>query len=371
MAISGTEYARRHRAVRELIIEDGFDCLLIIGTGDDFKRGNIRYLTGSGRGGCCIMGPEGPPAFLTDLNQRNNPKLPRMIEALGRLELKETADQNATVLEELSQRHTGNRIGLVGQGCISVPLYLALKDRFGEPLTDASYIFEKLREIKSPEEIEKTREAAKIADAVYSLLRKTIKPGMGEFEIYALVKKTAYEMGCEYSFDLIDAADSSMNMSFHPTADRLEADGTLFMEITPAYQGYYAQLPVTLPVSTYRPRVRKMVQAWHASDVAARKVLRPGTRVSDLATVLTETVRSHGFVSPYRPGHSIGLDALDFWSITADNHRLLQPGMVVAVHASVIGEFGGEGCGMGYTYLITETGAEQLSKIDLAADLLG
>lgn len=371
MAISDNEYKRRYKAIRNLLAQEGLDCLLVVGTGDDFNRGNIRYLTGSGRGGCCVMGPEGSPAFLIGPNQSTNPKLPRTVEAFNLLDLKEATDQTETVLKELSHRHAGNRIGLVGLGCISVPLYLELKDRFGESLTDAAYIFEKLREIKSPEEIEKTREAAKVADVVYSLLRKTIRPGMGEFEIYALVKKTAYEMGCEYSFDLIDAAGSSMNMSFYPTSDRLEADGTLFMEITPAYQGYYAQLPVTLPVSTYRPRVRKMVEAWYASDVAARRVLHPGTRVSDLNAVLIETVRSHGFDSPYRPGHSIGLDALDFWSITADNHRLLQPGMVVAVHASVIGEFGGAGCGMGYTYLITENSAERLSKIDLAADLLG
>jgi Xaa-Pro aminopeptidase len=370
MAISEREYMNRYKAIRELMAKEGLDCLLVAGTGDDFNRGNIRYLTGSGRGGYCVLGPEDSPVFLTGPNQSTNPKFPLTVEAFNLLELKETIDQTKAVLEQLSRRHGGNQIGLVGLGCIPVPMYLSLKERFGELLVDAVGIFEKLREIKSPEELEKTRTAAKIADAVYSMLRKTIKPGMGEFEIYASVKKTVYEMGCEYSFDLIDAADSSMNMSFHPTADRLEADGTLFMEITPAYQGYYAQLPVTLPVFNYRPRVRKMVEAWNAADNAARKVLHPGTMVSELNTILIETVRSHGFDSPHRPGHSIGLDALDFWSITADNHRLLQPGMVLAVHPSVIAEFGGEGCGMGYTYIITGTGAEQLSQIDLASDLL-
>jgi hypothetical protein len=29
-------------------------------------------------------------------------------------------------------------------------------------------------------------------------------------------------------------------------------------------------------------------------------------------------------------------------------------------------EIGGEACAMGYTYLVTETGAEKFSKIDLA-----
>jgi hypothetical protein len=34
-------------------------------------------------------------------------------------------------------------------------------------------------------------------------------------------------------------------------------------------------------------------------------------------------------------------------------------------------EIGGDACGMGYTYLITDKGAERLSKIDLAKELLG
>jgi Xaa-Pro aminopeptidase len=50
---------------------------------------------------------------------------------------------------------------------------------------------------------------------------------------------------------------------------------------------------------------------------------------------------------------------------------ILESGMVIAIHASVMQEIGGDGCGMGYTYLITDDGAERLSKIDLAKELLG
>jgi Xaa-Pro aminopeptidase len=160
-------------------------------------------------------------------------------------------------------------------------------------------------------------------------------------------------------------------MSFFPTGDKLEANGTLFMEITPAYEGYYAQLPVTLPVSRYPPHVSEMVSAWSQADKAARKMLRPGTKVSDIYHVLVDTVSERGFISPYRPGHSIGLDALDFWSITESNNKILKPGMTLAVHPSVMLEFGGDACGMGYTYLITDTGAERFSKIDLAGELIG
>ena len=178
-------------------------------------------------------------------------------------------------------------------------------------------------------------------------------------------------MGCEYSFELIDAAGAMMNMSFFPTADKLEANGTLFFEITPAFEGYYAQLPVTLPVGEYPPHVLKMVSAWDQSDKAALKILRPGAKASDVYHTLVNTVRENGFISPHEVGHDLGLNAHGSVTIDESNDTILKSGMVLAIHASVMLEIGGDGCGMGYTYLITETGCEKLSKIDLAKELLG
>jgi Xaa-Pro aminopeptidase len=250
-------------------------------------------------------------------------------------------------------------------------MYLAAAEAFGNRLIDSAGILESLRSVKSAEEIENMRTAASVADKVYEKLREIIRPGLGEYEIYGEVKKVVHGMGCEYSFDLIDGAGATMNMSFVPTEDKLEANGTLFMEITPAYQGYYAQMPVTLPVGDYPPHVRKMVKAWSRADKSARGVLGPGTQVSELYRVLINAVRETGFISPFRPGHFIGLDVLDFWSVTESSNTVLKPGMTHAVHPSVLSEIGGDGCGMGYTYLITDTGAERLSKIDLAEDLIG
>ena len=83
------------------------------------------------------------------------------------------------------------------------------------------------------------------------------------------------------------------------------------------------------------------------------------------------TIQDNGFQSPLRPGHSIGLDILDFWSITDSDDRKLETGMVIAVHPCSMSKLGGDGVGMGYTYLITDSGVERFSKIDLAVELLG
>ncbi len=370
MGISEIEYQRRYQAIRELMRRDGLDSLLIYGLSDDFNRGNIRYVTGSGRGGCCIFPQEGKPVFFISPNQSQSPKLPKTMDAINLLDLRETASIAEQVIKELSRLDKGNRIGLIGISCIPVPVYLAVKESFRDRFIDKSEFLKPLREIKSAEEIAQMRGAAAIADKVYSRLREIIRPGLSEYSIYGEVKKVIYENGCEYSFDLLDGAGSTMNMAYFPTVDRLEANGTLFMEISPAYRGYYAQLPVTLPVGKYQPHVKEMVRAWNRADQAAYKILRPGTQISDLNKVMINTISEAGFISPLRPGHSLGLDILDFWSITDSNTAVLKPGMVIAVHPCCMTKLGGDGVGMGYSYLITDTGAERLSKVDLAKELL-
>jgi Xaa-Pro aminopeptidase len=365
MGISRQEFERRYAAIRELMKRDEVDCLLIVGLGDDFNRGNIRYITGSGRGGCCVFPLVGKPVFLTGLNQSTSPKLPKTIEAFELLELRETDNPAEQVGKELSRCYRGNRVGIIGMGCITVPMYMAVKEKFKDKLIEASGIFEQMRSVKSAEEIEKMRKAAAVADSVYAVLKEIIRPGLSDWEIYGQVKKTIYEMGCEYSFDLIDASGSRLNMTFGPTGEKLKANNTLFMEITPAYEGYYAQLPVTLPVGKYPTEIQKMVGVWEKANKAALKILKPGTKAADIYTALVNTVHDNGYISPLRPGHSIGLDALDFWSITESNNTILQSGMTLAVHPSIMTRPGGDACGMGYTYLITDAGAERFSKVEL------
>jgi hypothetical protein len=51
MGISLQEFQRRYGEIREVMEKEHLDCLLIVGLNDDFNRGNIRYVTGLGRGG--------------------------------------------------------------------------------------------------------------------------------------------------------------------------------------------------------------------------------------------------------------------------------------------------------------------------------
>src|SRR3972149_31824 len=170
MGISRQEFERRYQAIRELMKGEGLDGLLVAGLADDFNRGNIRYITGSGRGGCCLFPREGRPVFLTGPGQSASPKNRQTIEALDLLQLTETSDPAGQAVVELSRICQGGKVGIVGMGCVAVPVYLAVKAKFGDKLADAAGIFERARAVKSPEEIEKMRIAAGVADGVYAML---------------------------------------------------------------------------------------------------------------------------------------------------------------------------------------------------------
>ena len=365
MAISEKEFERRYKAIRILMEERGIDCLVVAGRSDYFSRGNIRYLTGLSFGGYALFPLKGRPVYFLSANQIASPKHRRAAPVDDILELKELRNPLEQITKEIFRFDGGRKIGLVGMNDIQVPMYLLLKEALGERLVDGDALFARLRPVKSEEEIGKMRVAASIADRVCIMLRKTIAPGLSDYEIYGSVKKAIYEMGADYSMELIDAEGSTMNMAWGPSGDRLEEKGTLFLEITPAFDGYYAQLPVTLPVGGYTAALTRMKEAWAEAMEAAGGFLRPGARVCDLHRSAEEVIRQSGFVSPLPAGHAIGLDAIDFWRIDESNETILEAGMTIAFHPCVLLEMGGIGMGMGYTFLINDTGAENLSGLDL------
>jgi Xaa-Pro dipeptidase len=363
MSISQRERDRRYSAIRDLMIKNGLDRLLVAGRAGHLSRGNIRYITnyGSVAGAeYCIFPLEGSPIVV----RGKGPGLSKLIKAGWILDFRQTSNPAEQVIKELAQSDKGNKIGIVGMGDISVPMYLAVQEQFSDRLVDATEIFRQLRLIKSAEEIEKMRVSASVADKVFTLLKDMIRPGLTDYEIYSEVKRIIHKMGCDYSFDLIDAEGAKMNL-FYPTGDRLEANGTLALEITPSYEGYYTQLPVTLPVGEYPHHIHKMIPVWKQALKAAVDILGPGTKVCDIHLAIEKVVHTAGYISPWRHGHGVGLDLIDLWFLSESDSMELRSGMTLVLHPNLLldPESEGNGPSLGYTYLITDTGSEKLNKV--------
>jgi Xaa-Pro aminopeptidase len=249
-------------------------------------------------------------------------------------------------------------------GEIGAPVFQAVTEYATEPLRDATHILREARLVKSPEMLEYSRASARLADEAYELLKEMAQPGARDYEIYGAVKDHLFKNGSEYSLEVIDAEGAKMNFTWAPTGEVLEEGGHLFMEITPAVGGVYAQLPFCLPIGQMTDKVQDLREAWLEGFTAGEAMLAPGTLVSELSKTMKEAINARGYLTPFAQGHAIGLDVVDGWAIGDNTDVVLQPGMTLAVHPAAVDELGGDAFTCGYTYLITESGAERLSSLD-------
>lgn len=369
MAITTSEYKFRHDRIREAMRREGLEALIFAGRDDIYSRGNMRYVTDLLGSGYLVFPLEGKPVLFVHPVQASSPKHSRNHALKEFITIQVFAngaygDPVLDVLGELRRRGLTSGIGFVGMSEIGAPLYRAVTEYATEPVHDATHILREARLVKTPEMLECSRASARLADEAYELLKDMAQPGVKDYEIYGAIKNHLFKNGSEYSLEVIDAEGAKMNFTRVPTGETLEEGGHLFMEITPAIGGVYAQLPFCLPIGEMTDKVHDLRDAWLEGFSAGEALLTPGTRVSDLSKAMKEKINARGYLTPFAQGHAIGLDVVDGWAIGDNTEVVLQPGMTLALHPAAVEELGGDAFTCGYTYLITDTGAERLSSLD-------
>jgi Xaa-Pro aminopeptidase len=357
MGMSLTERDRRYSAIRELMKKDNLNCLVIASRDTFSTRGNTRYVTNHGNnfGEEIVMFPlNGNPSIIASTIR--GPAIQRGGWVQDFLPVANISERVQTLKRELTRFDKGDRIGIVGMEYISVPVYLAVMEQYPNRVVDAIEIFNQLRNTKSHEEIEKMRVSTWIADKAFLTIRDMLRPGISDYELYGEAQGLIHKMGSEYSMQL---------MPGYPYGKVMEGNDILTFEFTPTCEGYYAQLLVSIPVSEYPRHVQKFIHIWEEALSFGVENLRPGKKVSEVHRAVSDVIQKRGGSHiAHRFGHSIGLDAIDSWEVVPGEDTELKPGMTLAFHPGIVLEPGSARFDGGYTYLITDTGAEKLNRVD-------
>jgi Xaa-Pro aminopeptidase len=258
--------------------------------------------------------------------------------------------------------YKGKRIGLVGAENISFKIYEHLKKELpSATFIDATKEIFNLRMIKSDEEQALVRECAHIADRLFSRVKEVAKAGVSESDIYAEMNYFMWKQGVESAFNPIGSGRFPISMFLSPSNRVLGLEDSLLLELTPRFQGYYAQLTVVHPLQDPSPRMREFLDIAFSAQKAGLNLLRPGNRAGDVARAMKDVVEKSGYTFPYRGGHSMGHDLNEPPAIVVEDDTILSSGMTIVVHPSVMDK-NGEGVFIGDSYLITNTGWERLNS---------
>src|SRR6185437_7080380 len=134
----------------------------------------------------------------------------------------------------------------------------------GITTADASGLVDRLRMRHSGAELALERKAIDITARAEREAIATIRPGVNEFEIQALIEYTFRRNGADRpSFStIIGSGPNSTTLHYNADDRFFEANDVVVMDIGAAYQGYAADVTRTVPVSgKFSPAQREIYQA--------------------------------------------------------------------------------------------------------------
>ena len=161
----------------------------------------------------------------------------------------------------------------------------ALQASYPDAKLESLYpLLAEMRLVKEPEELHQLREACRITGEGFRAILPGIRPGMGEWEIEAL-------LSCEYtrrrsrkfSFLPIIASGKDTCVLHYISTHKTCAEGDLILfDIGAEYGGYAGDMSRTVPASgRFSPRQRAVYEAVLAVHRYAAQIMRPGVRKSE------------------------------------------------------------------------------------------
>ncbi len=169
----------------------------------------------------------------------------------------------------------------------------------------------------SSREIEKMRQAGKLASQLLDHLEKMIQPGVSTYELNNAAEKWTKAHGAKsaplgYGKPPFPASicTSVNEVICHGIPDRKQIlkDGDIInIDVTPILDGYHGDTSRTFFVGTPSPIAKKLVEVTEESMYRGIKAVRPGGRIGDIGAAIQEYAESHGFsVVRNFVGHGVG-----------------------------------------------------------------
>lgn len=206
---------------------------------------------------------------------------------------------------------------------------------------NAEEIVNKLRRIKSAEELELMSKACYLVDGVLDNLKNKVILGTTELDLKSEINFQMNDLGSKTeSFDTAvwsmgpkNSRDASDRRSSNPLLDGM---GVSF-DFGSVVDGYCSDFGRTIHVGDPSKEYEKVYQLVMAAQAAGFAAVKPGVLASDIHKATRDVIVEGGYGDwfRHRTGHCIGLDVHEFPYISEEDHTPLEVGMTFTIEPSV------------------------------------
>ena len=359
-----------------------------------FHPANIRYTTGAPMMDVfcagtsvryCVVAASGEPVlFEWEMGVPYSSRIVRDVRVAGWWQFTGgRRDQRvgaavADVLEVL--RQFGAEREAVGVDRVDTLALLALQ-RAGIRVVDASPVTESAREIKTPEEVSLLRANGAIGDAMMTDFASAIRPGIREYELFAVLSDALLRRGGEVVFSRLVSSGQNTNPWGSEARDKAVENGDLVAVDTDAIgpEGYLIDFSRTFLCGDGPPQPgqAEAYRVAHQCLLAMREAIRPGLSYHQFAEIATQALPEKYLSQRYDlMVHGAGLEdegPIIYYAGQASNpaDEYLKENMALCLECYV-GEVGGQyGVKLEDQVLVAADGAELLSTFPFDERLLG
>jgi Xaa-Pro dipeptidase len=367
--------ARRDRLVIEMA-EKKLDALLL------FAQESMYWLTGYDSFGfcffqCLVVKADGSMLLLTrsaDLRQaRHTSTLDNIVLWLDREKANPSLDLR-NLLNDLDL--LGARIG-VEYDTHGLTAYEGRRldeqlHTFGQ-VVDASGMVARLRQFKSPAEIEKAERAAALSDEALDAALPLIKQGGDEGAILAAMQGAIFVGGGDYPANefIIGSGADALLCRYKAGRRKLTKNDQLTLEWAGVFHHYHAPMMRTILTGKASKRHQELFEAARDALTAVERAMTPGNTFGDVFDAHAKAMEAHDLTRHRLNacGYSVGARFAPSWMDTPmfyqGNAEPIAPNMTLFAHMIIMDSETETAMTLGRTYLTTETQPRPLSRHDL------
>ncbi len=230
---------------------------------------------------------------------------------------------------------------------ITYSSYSAIQETVGDcELVGASQMIDRLREVKTEEELGYIKEAQKITDKVFLELLNIIKPGITEIEIASEITYRQMKYGgMKNAFDPIVVTGTNSSMPHGvPSSTAVKEGDFITMDFGTIYNNYCSDMTRTVAVGHATDSMIEVYETVAKAQLAGIEFARanvPGRAIDRAAREVIEKAGygqyfQHGF------GHGLGIDVHETPRASSTENRIMPEGAVISAEPGIYipGQFG-------------------------------
>ncbi len=341
--------------VRERLEQTGVDGILIT------NAQNRRYLTGfTGSAGIVVITKTVANLYV---DFRYVEQAHSQVKDFAVIEL----SRETTIFEEVAKMT--NRLGMASlgfeEGNVTYQLYTKYRNHLSVEMVPLTGVVEKLRMIKTDEEIRHIKSAADISDQAFTHILDYIRPGITEIDIANELEFSMRKLGAASSaYDIIIASGLRSALPHGVASTKVVEKGDMVtLDFGAYYEGYRSDMTRTITVGEPKPELREIYTIVFDALSNALAGIKPGMTGQRADAFTRDFITEKGYGEQYGhgSGHGIGLDIHEEPFMSPKCEVLLEPGMIVTVEPGIyIPDLGG--VRIEDDILITEEGNETITK---------